>query len=99
MFTRDSTDLNPFGSAIRTQMGSLSKVIPFRYDPEKVSCKRLGSDPKLVRIGSEMIKLKSLLLKFQREESQMRQSLLECKISKDLIKIRRKVYYSTAKIS
>ena len=43
-FTWDPTDPIPFGSAIRTQMGSLSKVIPFRSDPIMVPCNRLGSD-------------------------------------------------------
>ena len=33
LFTQDSTDTNPFGSAIRTQTGSLSKVITFESDP------------------------------------------------------------------
>ena len=43
--TQGLTDPNPFGSAIRTQTGSLSKVIPFGSDPKKVSCKQVGSDP------------------------------------------------------
>ena len=34
-FTRDLTDPNPFGYGIRTQTGSLSKVIPFGSDPKR----------------------------------------------------------------
>ena len=36
-FTRDLTDPIPFGSAIRTQTGSLLKMIVFGSDPKKVS--------------------------------------------------------------
>ena len=55
-FTRDRLDPYTFGSAIRTLLGSLSKVIPFGSDPVLVSCKRvdlfqIGS--KSVRIGNE----------------------------------------------
>ena len=51
-----------------------------------------GIGSKLVLIGNGTIKLKNPLLAFQRGESEMRQSLLEWKISKDLMEIREKVY-------
>ena len=44
-FTWHLTDPISFGPGIRTQLGSLSKVIPFGSHPKNLSCKRVGSDP------------------------------------------------------
>ena len=56
-FTRDQMEPNPFGSAIRTQTGSLSKAILFRSDPTRLHESFLRLDPNEIAFKSDPVRV------------------------------------------
>ena len=97
-FTWDCTDPIPFGSYIRTQTKSLSKLI--RFDPIQKRSRVNGWDR--IRTGTDRQwreKIENPSFPLQRRKSEIIKEYNRAQISKYLIKDKTKVYQTAAKSS